>query len=66
MSGSANSQLVFQRVVRVEEQVLVRASRFPVDFNVEPSVLLKMYDTVQERQPVLFYVLPCEFDVAIY
>uniref|UniRef100_A0A3Q3VKV9 C2H2-type domain-containing protein n=1 Tax=Mola mola TaxID=94237 RepID=A0A3Q3VKV9_MOLML len=59
-------RLVFQSVVRVEEQVLVSVSRFPVDFNVEPSVLLKVYRTVQEKQPVLFHVLPCEFDVAVY
>ena len=41
-------------------------SRFPVDFIVEPSILLKVFGTVQERQPVLFHVLPCEFDVAVY
>ena len=63
---SENSQLVLQRVVRVEEQVPVCVRGFPVDFNVEPSVLLKVYCTVQERQPVLFDILPCECNIAVY
>ena len=50
MQDSDTSQLVFQRVVRVEEQVQVCVSRFLVDFSVEPSVLLKVLGTVQERQ----------------
>ena len=60
MYGSENSQLEFQRVVRVEEQVLVCVSRFRLDSNVETSYLLKVYRTVQERQPVLFHIPPCE------
>ena len=35
-------------MVRAEEQVLVCMDRFPVDFNVEPSILLKVYRTVLE------------------
>lgn len=31
---------MLQRLVRVEEQVLVCVSKFLIDFNVEPSVLL--------------------------
>ena len=52
--------------MRVKEQVLVCVIRSPVDFNVEPSVLLKVYSTVWERQPVLFHVLPNELDATAY
>ena len=58
MLRSDNSQHVFQGAMRVEEQVLVCVCRFLVEFNVEPSILLKVYGTVQKRQPVLFQVLP--------
>ena len=48
------------------KSVLVCVSRFLEDFNFEPSVLLKVYRTVEERQPVFFHILPCEFDVAMH
>ena len=55
------------QIVRfVSRTFVVRVNEFLVGFNVEPSVLPKVYHAVQESQPILFHVLCCDLDVAVY
>ena len=62
LQGPDDAHLVFQWVVRVEEQVLVRVSRFAVYTHTQGSVF---FNAVEERQGIALDIFSSELDVVV-
>ena len=61
-----DAHLMFQWVVRVEEQVLVRVCGFAVNTYTQGSVFFDANFAVEKRQGIVLDIFPGELDVIVH